>query len=416
MRDFIVEGCLYLTFFFTVFFFGSVAYPAFLLLSGFCYFLFLLQFNRFDDFEKISKFSLLSLLFLMIWIMIQTVFFSEDITQSLYQVMKWLGMVAVFFVIQKLKYKQVLRIIFAVILMSFFFSIYALYEVLSGHEHVLWEAKSDHLSYLTGTFRNRNHFAGFLQLALGATFGALMRDLSKKKYVNFFLQLLLCFFLFVILIRTGSRSGLVCFVGALFFLGVTTLKKNIYMGFSFIVFSICGIAFGLYMGYDIFSLRVFALAEDLPSLEGRLSAWKSVVTMTDFYFWKGVGLGNFGAFFPNFQSADIVYGWQHAHQDYLELIIEIGAPGLVLLILTVASIFFSCVFNVFTKKQGSMYLVLGLLTGCFSLMLHAFMDFNFAVPANAYLFIVFLAASYRLCKFEKKVYVVKKKKAIEGDS
>ena len=53
-------------------------------------------------------------------------------------------------------------------------ALYGSVMTLSGLEFGAWGAKDAYRGYATGTFVNRNHFAGYLELCLAATFGLIV--------------------------------------------------------------------------------------------------------------------------------------------------------------------------------------------------------------------------------------------------
>ncbi|WYD82347.1 MAG: O-antigen ligase family protein [Candidatus Electrothrix gigas] len=104
----------------------------------------------------------------------------------------------------------------------------------------------------------------------------------------------------------------------------------------------------------------------------------------------GWGLGCFPVAFPAFQP-DSLCRWfiNHAHNDYLELTAETGIIGLFAALLVVSVLFISCMRKLkHTKRRELRMIGIGALAGCFSLLVHSVMDFNFHIPFNAMLFAV----------------------------
>jgi len=125
-------------------------------------------------------------------------------------------------------------------------------------------------------------------------------------------------------------------------------------------------------------------------------------------FWTGVGLGNFQWVFPLFQPAKLIYGWDHAHNDYLEMAAELGIPAASLLILFFAGLWIHVLQQADRKDFSSFVLILGGLTGMGALVLHGFTDFNFSIPANQMCFVLIAGLVTRLLQFERHKIMVKK--------
>jgi O-antigen ligase len=105
-------------------------------------------------------------------------------------------------------------------------------------------------------------------------------------------------------------------------------------------------------------------------------------------FWPvGSGLGTFGAVFAHYQPATIAEFVPHAHSDYVQLLMELGVLALPL---TAAALYvgmrrirvlWTAVRNSTLDDEGRRLAACGL--GLLALLLHAWVDFNLRIPANA---------------------------------
>lgn len=115
----------------------------------------------------------------------------------------------------------------------------------------------------------------------------------------------------------------------------------------------------------------------------RITYWRTGWEMAKDNFWTGVGLGNFGAAYPNYQklgAGDV----QMAHNDYLQVLCETGVFGFLLFIgfwgyFAVAG--FRRVLAVHNRDRR--WLLGGVYAGALAFLLHAFVDFNFYNPGLA---------------------------------
>jgi len=80
----------------------------------------------------------------------------------------------------------------------------------------------------------------------------------------------------------------------------------------------------------------------------------------------------------------------YAHNDYLQLIAETGVLGFASL-MAALGIFLYASLKSLTRLAGEadyfrFFVLLGALTGIFSILLHSFVDFNLQIPSNAFYF------------------------------
>lgn len=120
------------------------------------------------------------------------------------------------------------------------------------------------------------------------------------------------------------------------------------------------------------------------SFKLRLTYWRTGIGMALHNFWTGVGLGNFGTVYPNYQklgAGDV----KAAHNDYLQALCETGVVGFILF----------CAFWAYFVIWGALRLVSmpnsndkwvlgGLYAGLLTFLIHSFVDFNFFNPSLAF--------------------------------
>ena len=319
------------------------------------------------------------------------------------ELVKWLACVCGFVIVQGLEKESVCR------LMGFFFllgaaeSLYGMAEVFSGREHVLWQAKEAYRGFVTGTYINRNHLAGFLEMSLGIGLGFLFAPVEEQKWGRFFGLSLCLTILLTGLLKTGSLMGLTSVLMVLFiFSSMLLLRSRGLLGLSVFVLWIGflgGAAF--FLGRDILFSRLMDLDVRGESLQGRFSVWQDALKIIGSHFWRGTGLGTYEWVFPVYQSEKILMGWEHAHNDYLELAIELGFPLFLLLIFCFLALWFYCIQRLFGLSNERIFSVAwGGFMGLSAFAIHGLADFNLAIPANHYLFILLLGMVVRLLQEE----------------
>ena len=85
------------------------------------------------------------------------------------------------------------------------------------------------------------------------------------------------------------------------------------------------------------------------------------------------------------------YFYEHAHNDFLEILIEQGIVGFSLLAAGIILIFVRVV-RAFVHRHDPLMrgALFATIAGCVSLMVHGLVDFNLQIPANASYFFVLL--------------------------
>ncbi|MBI3316513.1 MAG: O-antigen ligase family protein [Candidatus Omnitrophica bacterium] len=324
-----------------------------------------------------------------IYLLGQSVIFAADPQGALQGLMMWNAMGVTFLLATRSHSMAGFGHI--VIFMALVETIYGLFSLKMDASHVLWRVKELHQGYLTGTYLNRNHFAGFLELALGFVLGELFSAWKKNRKREIALYWAFFLFLFYGLMRSGSRAGIVCFVMSFLLTGILFFRSRIPVRRGIAVF--VALAIGFWAGAQTLQSRFQWDEGSIEPVSGRLWVWQETLPMIQSHFWTGIGLGNFYAVFPQFQSERLLLGWGHAHNDYLELLSELGGPAFLGFAMIVGW------FVICHSKRGLLNpVVLGGIVGIVSFALHGFADFNFAIPANLYLFLISLGLFYGISR------------------
>ena len=278
-------------------------------------------------------------------------------------------------------------------------ALYGLVQALVPSTGVLGVAKY-YMGDARGTYINRNHFAGMMEMVWPLGLGYLLSlsewegKLKLKYLINsdyFNRQLLIAIALVVMFlgqIFSRSRAGIaglllgfVAFVGAMTFSGAG-LRKGFWIGTGVAVALL-----GLYcaqIGLD----NVVARFLELEHGNSRADMWRDawlIVLQHPF----GVGPGNYQAVEPLFQLHHQPLGRLavYTHNDYLQLLVETGWPGFLLLtggFLYVLVRGLAGVRQAYRREEYSprFFLTAGAWSGLISLAWHSYFDFNLQIPAN----------------------------------
>jgi O-antigen ligase len=304
--------------------------------------------------------------------------------------------------------KILLRILLVV---AFLEAIYGIIQALVPSLGVLWvDYIKSYLGDARGTYINRNHFAGFMEmmlpLGLGYTLamGNWHKKISLKALISsdrptfqFFLSIGLVVMTLALLL-SKSRAGI--FGGVLGFLTFALLMRSssgeLPRSFWVMIAVIVGMVsfYSLKIGIDPVLERFLRISQDTS----RLDIWSdSMAMIKDHPF--GIGLESFKQVFPvynvsNFSDSQFIY----LHNDYLQLLAEAGWIGFLAL---VAGFFIFLVQSVFKIQKMHLqsdpmkyFLAIGAMSGLVSMAFHSFFDFNLHMPANCIYFVMLMGMVY----------------------
>ena len=288
--------------------------------------------------------------------------------------------------------------------------------VLSGTEWLMFQPKEYGRGNVTGTFVNRNHMACYLAMTLCCGIGLLMalRDgepFRWHKLANLLigpkLRIRLALVLMVIaLVMTHSRMGNTAFFSSLLIIGLLftlvnpqhRLRNGLLLA-SLLVIDLLIIS--QYFGLEQLRDRLVA-----TQLEDKIVAGEVVrrenVDRDDIAIYAlgqleerplaGFGAGTFETTFQRFPGSDVRANFDHAHNDYLQFLIEFGVVGTLLLgLFVMIALAYAVRAMAHHEALFQSGVGLGAAMGIVALLIHSWADFNLQIPANAATFITLCA-------------------------
>ena len=271
-----------------------------------------------------------------------------------------------------------------------------------------------------GTYVNRNHFAGYLEMCLAVGLGMLIAQLTGRRSVGFrqFLRnavelilsprmrlrlALVCMVIGLVLSR--SRMGNTAFFSSLLVAGVIGLvfsrratRSMVILIASLIVIDV--VIIGSYFGASevVERIQKTTLAtEDRYDTAGlTLQMWRAFPVF-------GSGLGSYHVVFPRFTGPEVPITPTHAENDYVQFLAETGAVGILLLGLIVGLSLFAALRAQYQRDDPlARGLAFGAVMGITAILIHSTTDFNLQIPANAMTFMFILALCWIALNFERR--------------
>jgi O-antigen ligase len=320
--------------------------------------------------------------------------------------------------------KQIKRIFYVLIFMGTFEALYGLYELTNQNPRILFYKKIYGLDVATGTFFNRNHFSGYLEMILPLALGliisrivfvsergwrlkeALLR-LTEKGLGSLAFFSLGVLSMFFAIVYSQSRTGIfilgftiVCFFvfASLYFKKSFGRRKKIFsfIKIGFLLIALISLYFGIVNSVERFD-------PDNLARESRPTIWANSIRIFLKFPVFGSGLGTFSSIYRDIEEEtgkpqQVTF----AHNDYLEYLTELGLVGAGML---VGGVFLIIVISLNTWKKRRRADVKGMgfggLVAAFCILIHSFTDFNLHIPANMLLFSVLLSLTLVVVFYKK---------------
>jgi len=313
--------------------------------------------------------------------------------------------------------RQIARVLWALVAVGLFQAFYGLAEKFSGSPHIFWIVPRDTVS-VHGTYYNRNHFAGLMEMLTPAVFGFFLASLATRSrswrstqqtlfqrieqglskgraYRNLLLGMVVAamFFAGVLSLSRGGATGLL--VGFLVLFSFTRgrgeKRERIVRVFVLVLLMALGLLF--YRGVEGIVDRFEQLAEENSSWEGRQALRQAGARMFGDFPLLGVGGGAFKYVFPAYQPER--YGnkvARYLHNDWLQVACETGVLGAAVAYGGIG-VFLVVLFRGMRRRQDPYCRLIfaGAFAGVVAMLLHSLVDFNlYMVTANGLVFTVLL--------------------------
>jgi len=263
------------------------------------------------------------------------------------------------------------------------------------------------------TVGNPNHLASYLAIVLPLALCGCLSAFPRRK-----LSTLLLFFSIVgtaALLVTGARGGWAALCGGLV-VSMTILRGPVQRSRLLVLLLTIAILI-VFLAlpsplnrYDTAALKKFSELAGIPGegflrlLQGgsawRMMVWRTGWRMVEAHPWSGSGIGSFNLLYLDYSAGFLKFpenkgyiplaegGIDYAHNDYLQIWIELGLIGLVLL----AWFLISLIVNGFRsakQSRGGNWITGALLAGCVAFILEGTVSFPFHLWSSAVTFFIF---------------------------
>jgi O-antigen ligase len=351
-----------------------------------------------------------------VWVALQLVFDVSVAPDSTRQaLLLGCGLVAAFVLVLLLvdSRERVLFTARVMIWCGVFQAFFASAMMMSDIEQVAYLDKTFGRGSASGTFINRNHLAGFLEMNLAIGIGMLVAQLHRhpadswREFMRrtidtvlsrkFRLRLYLAIMV-IGLVLTRSRMGNTAFFSSLLICGALGMVLQQRVTRNAVLFFVSLLLIDIYIVGNWFGVNevVERLQNTTLAAEKRDEVAIDSFVMWKDHFWAGTGADTFYQAYVEggYMSPDSLH-YRHAHNDYLEIGTGFGFIGFALLGTAVLTSLWQALLAQ-RRRRSRVLQGLGFAStmGITSILIHSFADFNLHIAANSLWFILLLAFAW----------------------
>ncbi len=315
------------------------------------------------------------------------------------------------FMVQLLKDSDFLKkTVQIVTFLSAFLAIFAILQYFISGDRIYWFREVPKNATPFGPYIYHNHFAGFMEMTFPLALCLFLYYKPRLSYHSFRerlfelfnhpkinLHMLYGFWTIIIgasVFVSYSRGGIISLCLSMVFLAIMmtgfAVRKEGQVLFSLVIILIL-FSVG-WFGWD----PIFDRFERIRNAEGviqdsRIPVWEDSMNIVREYPLTGTGFGTFVHIYPSYRTAKGNLIFDHAHNDYLEILSNGGVVGAFLFFCFLFSFFYKTYQKVKKRHDSlSIFLYLGSITGIVAILIHSITDFNLQNGANG-LYFFFLA-------------------------
>ncbi len=292
-------------------------------------------------------------------------------------------------------------------------SIYGVLMHLNDATHDYFGSLIGHGDSVKATFANRDHFAGYLEMALAIGIGLLIASLKEGRHETwkeFFRGLIELVFspkirlrlylsvMVIALVTTHSRMGNTAFFSSMLIAGSIALAMSRRAKLSTVILLVSLIAIDMLIVGNWFGLEKLVQRLEqttMQDVEERQDPSQFALQQIREYPLFGSGAGSFYMVFPKYRGPQVAAYFDYAHDDYVQLTAENGVIGILLLGAIVVVSLAAALRAQWRRRDPLMRgMAFSSIMGVTAILIHSSVDFNLQIPANAMMFVVLLALGW----------------------
>ena len=257
-----------------------------------------------------------------------------------------------------------------------------------------------------GPWINPNQFAGYIELVAPLVLGMCMfyrprrhrYDNHRERFINFFSSagtskhLFLTAALFIMMLAVAlsrSRGGIIgLFCSLLLFQILYLYKKKSRSYFGIVILLVVFSVVFAWVGWDSLVNQIDYGIDTKGNIhDDRATLWQDSLRLSRDFIVFGSGFGSFVNTYPLYKTLKNPLIYDHAHNEYLEILTDGGIIGVVLVAWFLVALFWHC-WKSIRIRHNRYPILLGIagLCGLSATLVHGVTDFNMHNPAIFLLF------------------------------
>lgn len=285
-------------------------------------------------------------------------------------------------------------------------AVYGMLQYWLKWEYILGFAMRFSTNVASGTYIDRNNYAGLLSMVAPFVLAGIVADIESwwrrgGRADDFFgrtsdsggmgkvvVQIVLLTVVFLALVFSHSRMGIASTLVALVAVLFSMTRSRSQASWAVLILAV-PLAYAIWAGIDTVLARfqVINTPGYFTTEELRPKVWRDTAGMIRDFPLLGVGLGAVSFVYPRYQQEMLPWGTvDHVHNDYLQFAAELGIP---LALVLFGSLWFIAIRSlVYSRRVEGRHRVVA--AGCggalLAILLHSITEFNLQIPANALIF------------------------------
>ena len=271
-------------------------------------------------------------------------------------------------------------------------ALFALIQGISSNGKLYWLRTPRSGGWIYGPYVNHNHYAGLMEMLVPIPLVvALDHSIPAARRATAAVAAAL---MATTIFLSGSRGGMLAFGAEMAILGAVLIRrgKSRKVALTLGAFLLLVVGMLTWLGGGELTARIASVRTDAhPDLSTsmRLNIDRDALKMFSRKPVLGWGLGVFPTIYPQYRSFYTNMFVNQAHNDYVQLLVEVGALGFATMLWFLGVSYYRGVkkLNNWTKDPNGA-VALAALLGITGILVHSLVDFNLQIPANAALFYV----------------------------
>jgi len=285
---------------------------------------------------------------------------------------------------------EIKKLINGVITVGVVYSVFGFIQFLTGGSGI---SIGQGFSRAKAFFVWPNTYAGFLNLIL---FPTLIFYFIKKQLLNRYLFFVLI--LYIGLMTTYSRGGFLAFVISFIVVATVTFAQKLVskrkLGIAAAGFITVTLIFMNIPGAGFFDRAITLTNVDDPNQmsSGRLDIWNTAIEGWKLYPIKGAGIESFQFLSRQLDHRYEKDFWYNAHNDYLQILAELGIIGLALYLSIIVAVVLS-IYQISKKIENKQIFLMyfGVFLGVLSFFIHEVVDYHLYIPGTVLLAFIYIS-------------------------